>query len=166
MSSWFAALARSSWLALAVLALVAAACDRPAPAQEAGAGARVPLVIESASGVRQTFQVEVAETPSERAQGLMFRTEMAADAGMLFLYPSPRIVTMWMRNTVLPLDMLFIAADGRILSIAERAVPQSTTLIPSDGAALGVLEVNAGTVSRLGVRAGDRVLHAHFGTAP
>jgi uncharacterized membrane protein (UPF0127 family) len=166
MSSFLPALARRSWLAVAMLALAAAACERPAPGQEAAGGAYIPLVIESLTGVRHTFQVEVAETPAERTKGLMFRSEMAADAGMLFLYQAPQFVTMWMRNTVLPLDMLFITADGRILSIAERAVPQSAMLIPSDGAALGVLEVNAGTASRLGLGVGDRVLHAHFGTAP
>ena len=114
------------------------------------------LVIGSSGGPRH-FTVEVATTDAQRQRGLMFRQDMAPDAGMLFLYPSEREITMWMENTVLPLDMIFFAADGRIIRIAERTVPFSTTVIYSEGPARGVVEVNGGTAERLGIRVGDKV---------
>ena len=92
----------------------------------------------------------------------MFRRELPRDAGMLFIYDAEATLTMWMKNTYLPLDMLFIAADGSIINIAERTVPQSMQIISSRGAALAVLEVNGGTVSRLGIAVGDRVRHSAF----
>jgi uncharacterized membrane protein (UPF0127 family) len=114
------------------------------------------LVIGSSGGPRH-FTVEVATTDDQRQRGLMFRQEMAPDAGMLFLYASDREITMWMENTVLPLDMIFFAADGKIIRIAERTVPFSTTVIYSGGPARGVVEVNGGTAERLGIRVGDKV---------
>ena len=89
--------------------------------------------------------------------GLMFRTALAPDAGMLFLYPTPRETSFWMQNTYLPLDMLFIDEDGVIRHIAERTVPLSTTPVPSNGPVRAVLEVNGGTSDRLGIAVGDRV---------
>lgn len=114
------------------------------------------LVIGSSGGPRH-FTVEVATTEGQRERGLMFRQDLADDAGMLFLYPSDREITMWMQNTLLPLDMIFFAADGRIIRIAERTVPLSTMVIASEGPARGVVEVNGGTAARLGIRVGDRV---------
>jgi len=92
----------------------------------------------------------------------MYRRKMAADAGMLFVYPSDAPVSMWMKNTFIPLDMFFIGSDGRITHIAERTVPQSTELIGSYGPVRGVLELNGGTASRLGIKPGDRVIHRLF----
>jgi uncharacterized membrane protein (UPF0127 family) len=111
-------------------------------------------------GKRHVFQIELAVSPDQMAQGLMFRRQMAADAGMLFLHREARELSMWMKNTFLPLDMIFIAADGRITRIAQRTVPQSLTTISSEGPALAVLELNAGTAERLGIKPGDRVEHA------
>ncbi|MGB0629963.1 MAG: DUF192 domain-containing protein [Alphaproteobacteria bacterium] len=111
------------------------------------------------------FRVELALTHKQQMQGLMFRRNMAADAGMLFLYKREAPIAMWMKNTYLPLDMLFIARDGKIVKIAERTVPLSEATISSGGAVIAVLELNAGTASRLGIKAGDRVLAAALGTA-
>jgi uncharacterized membrane protein (UPF0127 family) len=116
-----------------------------------------PLMIETSAGLSLAFRVELARTGAERAQGLMYREKLAPDAGMLFVYPTDRPVAFWMKNTLIPLDMLFIKRDGTILSIAERAVPLSEVTIPSGGPVAAVLEVNGGTVSHLGIRPGDRV---------
>jgi uncharacterized membrane protein (UPF0127 family) len=138
-----------SWLALfLVLSAGAMAAD----------GAGPPLKVETASGVRE-FKVELARTPSEQAMGLMYRRHLAPNAGMLFVYPTGTRVTMWMKNTLIPLDMLFIGGDDRITHIVERTVPKSTELIGSDGPVQAVLELNAGTVSRLGIKVGDHVEH-------
>ncbi len=118
--------------------------------------ARSTLVIRDGAR-RHRFSVEVARTPREQSQGLMFRRRMAADAGMLFVYDPPRPVSMWMRNTYIPLDMIFIAPDGRISHIAERTVPLSEQNIPSRGTVRAVLELNAGTAARLGIEPGATV---------
>lgn len=123
------------------------------------------LAIRTSKGDR-TFIVEIADTPHSREVGLMFRRELAADAGMLFDFSASEKVSMWMKDTLIPLDMLFIRADGSIANIAERTVPGSLTPIDSNGPVLGVLEVNGGTSARLGINAGDTVLHPLFGTAP
>ncbi|MGE4219596.1 MAG: DUF192 domain-containing protein [Alphaproteobacteria bacterium] len=133
----------------------------PAFAQEVEPFERSSLAIESAKG-RHAFSVEVARSVRQQAQGLMYRRDMAADHGMLFDYNPPRRVAMWMKNTFIPLDMLFIGADGRIVSIAQRTLPQSLDLIDFAGPVRGVLELNAGTVARLGIATGDRVVHPIF----
>jgi uncharacterized membrane protein (UPF0127 family) len=115
------------------------------------------LTIETMAGLTLSFHVEIARTEKERAQGLMYRDKLAPDAGMLFIYPTDRPVAFWMRNTLIPLDMLFIERDGTIFSIAERAVPLSEATIPSGGAIAAVLELNGGTVAHLGIRPGDRI---------
>lgn len=120
------------------------------------------LTIVTKEGEKHSFTVEMALDPKQQAQGLMFRRQMAVDAGMLFIYQPSREAVMWMQNTFLPLDMLFIKSDGRIVKIVERTVPQSTTRIPSGEAITGVLELNGGTASRLGIKAGDRVEHSSF----
>lgn len=120
------------------------------------------LEIEAENGTHP-FTVEIAKSPRQQAQGLMFRRRLAADAGMLFLYGRPQIIRMWMKNTFIPLDMIFIGADGRIVSIVERTIPQSLETVSSAKLANAVLEVNGGTVSRLGIRTGDRVRHPAFG---
>ncbi len=120
------------------------------------------LTITAADGAHK-FQIELATDDAHREQGLMFRHAMAPDAGMLFLYDRTQAVAMWMKNTDLPLDMLFIAADGRIVNIRQRAVPYSTEVIPSDGPVKAVLELNGGTVSRLGIKSGDKVTATGLG---
>jgi uncharacterized membrane protein (UPF0127 family) len=120
------------------------------------------VTIVTAAGERHRFTVEMAVTADQRARGLMFRREMAAGAGMLFDYLAEQPVSFWMKNTFIPLDMLFIRANGIVASIAERTVPQSLTPVPSGVAVRAVLEVNAGTASRLGIEPGDRVLHPIF----
>lgn len=119
------------------------------------------LSIETADG-RHDFQVEIAESADQRAQGLMFRREMAADAGMLFLFGREEERAMWMKDTFIPLDMLFIEKSGRIRRIEQRTVPQSLRAIPSGGPVVAVLELNAGTTSRLSIQPGDRVVYPAF----
>src|SRR5262245_26033661 len=149
-------------LAMAALALTLVAGPTRAQPQTFE---RDELAIETAAGGGQRFAVELAVTSEQRAQGLMYRQRMPADAGMLFVYPAARPVTMWMKNTLIPLDMLFIGDDGRILHIAERAIPGSTATISSMQPARAVLELNGGTAARLKIRVGDRVLYRTFGTA-
>lgn len=120
------------------------------------------LSIATQGGQRQTFRVEVARNDADRAQGLMFRRSMPADQGMLFDFGRVEPVSMWMQNTYLPLDMLFIRADGTIARIAANTEPLSTRTIPSGEPVLSVLELNAGTAARLGIKPGDRVEHPIF----
>jgi hypothetical protein len=122
------------------------------------------LTIISATGSHR-FKVELAKTPAQMTQGLMFRTSLAPDAGMLFEYQQPTAATMWMRNTLIPLDMLFVDAQGRIVNIHERAVPQSLDVIAAAEPVRAVIELNGGTASRLGIEPGDVVVHPIFGNA-
>ncbi len=115
-----------------------------------------PLVIH-AGGSAYKFEVEVVTTPETRAQGLMYRKSMAANAGMLFIYPGEQAVSFWMKNTLIPLDMLFLKADGSIAHIAHNALPLDETPIDSGAAVKAVLEVNGGTAAALGIKEGDRV---------
>jgi uncharacterized membrane protein (UPF0127 family) len=121
-----------------------------------------PLTIVTQAGRRHDFLVEVARNDEDRAKGLMYRRSMAPDRGMLFDFGAVAPVAMWMQNTYLPLDMLFIRRDGTIARIAGDAEPLSTRTIPSGEPVLAVLEVNAGVAARLGLKAGDRVEHALF----
>ncbi|MHB2166108.1 DUF192 domain-containing protein [Alsobacter sp. R-9] len=123
------------------------------------------LVIQTTAGPK-TFEVEVMRTDEERAKGLMNRRYLPADRGMLFDFKSEQPVAMWMMNTYIPLDMLFIRKDGTIARIAEMTEPLSTRTIASGENVLGVLEINGGVSAKLGIRPGDKVLHALFGTAP
>lgn len=126
---------------------------------------RAPLGIETRDGKRHRFKVEVASSAEERAQGLMFRRTLAPDAGMLFDFGRTEPVAMWMKNTLIPLDMLFIASDGAVVNIAQRTVPGSLTPIPSAKPVRFVLELAGGTASRLGIKPGDKVLHSLFGSS-
>ena len=101
--------------------------------------------------------VEIADTPEARSRGLMFRESLADDRGMLFLYPAPREVSMWMKNTLIPLDMLFVGSDGRIVRVARNAQPHSLTTISSGGPVIAVLEIGGGRSAELDVRTGDRL---------
>jgi uncharacterized membrane protein (UPF0127 family) len=109
--------------------------------------------------------LEVADTEPVRERGLMFREHLAPNEGMVFVFPEPGYYPFWMKNTLIPLDMIFIGADGRIVNIAERAVPLSTAPIYSSDVAMAVLEVNGGTAARLGIKAGDTVVYGAFGTS-
>ncbi|HYB09553.1 MAG TPA: DUF192 domain-containing protein [Alphaproteobacteria bacterium] len=120
------------------------------------------LTIVTGEGKQLSFTVELANTPAEREMGLMFRSSLAPDAGMLFDFKEPQIVAFWMKNTLIPLDMLFIDKTGRIVRIVERAVPGSLTPISSGEPVLAVLEVNSGTASRLEIHTGDIVDHPIF----
>lgn len=115
------------------------------------------LAIVTKDGKSHAFTVELAITPRQREQGLMHRREMAQDRGMLFAFGETRQVFMWMKNTYLPLDMLFIARDGKVRAIKENAEPHSESIIDSQGPIDYVLELNGGTAARLGIRAGNRV---------
>ena len=150
-----------SWPALAALLLL---CANPASAQTSGAE-REELVVTTAEGAR-VFQVELADEPRERQQGLMFRRDMEDEHGMLFDFGEVRPVSMWMANTYVPLDMIFINADGTVESIAERTTPLSTESVASQGPVRYVLEINAGLSDELGIRPGDTVSAPSLEAAP
>jgi uncharacterized membrane protein (UPF0127 family) len=139
--------------------LLFAAC---AVAPDVRAASFQPLEIVTKSGV-QVFSVEMATTDEEKQTGLMYRKELPDGKGMLFDFSPEQEVTMWMKNTYISLDMIFIGSDGRILRIAENTEPMSTKIIPSRGLARAVLEVPAGTAQKYGIRPGDRVAHPLFG---
>jgi uncharacterized membrane protein (UPF0127 family) len=121
------------------------------------------LEIATKSGPR-AFSVELATTDDERSTGLMYRTDLPEGQGMLFDFSPPQLVSMWMKNTPLALDMIFIQADGRILRIAQNAEPLSTIAIPSGGVVKGVLELVGGSARKYGISPGDRVSHRFFGS--
>lgn len=139
-------------LLLAVLLLPFAAHAMPVQA----------LSIQTSAGKMLTFKVEVATTQAEQEHGLMDRSSMPEDHGMLFDFGSVQPIDMWMKNTLIPLDMLFMDAKGKILGIAARTVPMSEAIIASPGPVLAVLELNGGTAERLGIKAGDLVIHPIF----
>lgn len=124
-----------------------------------------PLVVVTPQG-RTTFRVEVVDDAAGRQKGLMGRRELAADAGMLFDYRRPVQATMWMKDTPLSLDMIFIDEDGRVIRVAEHTQPFAETRIPSFGEVRAVLEVVAGTARRLGIAPGTRIEHPIFPTQP
>ena len=145
---------RSGWAALLVVLALAPVL--------AWAQAFEPLAILTKAGARHALQVEVARNDADRAQGLMYRRTMAADRGMLFDFARVEPVSMWMQNTYISLDMLFIRPDGTIARIAENTEPLSTRTISSGEPVLGVLELVAGSAKRLGLQPGDRVQHPMF----
>ena len=147
------------WL---VLAVVGAFGLWLAPNNASAQGKLESLTIETAKGPHQ-FSVEVMRTDEERARGLMNRPYLPADRGMLFDFKQPQIASMWMKNTLIPLDMLFIRKDGTISNIAENTEPHSLRSISSTEPVTGVLELNGGTASRLGIAPGDKVRHPMFG---
>ena len=142
---------RSAILALFFMAAL------PALAEEQMRFDKEPLLIQTAAGKVLHFTVEIASTPDQRARGLMFRKTMADDAGMIFDFDEPRRVTMWMENTILPLDMLFADDTGTIRHIKENAKPYSRDIIDSMGEVKYVVELNAGVVKNLGIKVGDKV---------
>ena len=150
------ALSRRAFAALAIALALAVAAPHPSwPASVE------TLEIATQSGVH-SFSVEVVANDEERQQGLMFRKELPEGKGMLFDFATEQPVSFWMRNTYVPLDMIFIRANGRVFSIAENTEPLSERMIPSGGPVRGVLEVVAGTAKKFGIRPGDRVAHRIF----
>jgi len=145
-----------------ILTPAAASCTPGNPAQgpvaeRSAAGLeQVPLTIRSASGAHR-FTVEVAGTPEEQANGLMHRQSLAGDRGMLFPYEPPQDVSFWMKNTLIPLDMIFIRPDGTIARIAANTVPLSLDPVPSLEPVSAVLEIAGGRAAELGIQEGDRV---------
>ena len=117
----------------------------------------IPLSVTDSQGRRHAFRVEVAATSEQQRQGLMFRTRMGADEGMIFPLEQVRMASFWMRNTVIPLDIIFIGPDRRILNISANAVPYSEESRPSAGPAMAVLELNGGRAAELGIGPGDLV---------
>jgi uncharacterized membrane protein (UPF0127 family) len=118
---------------------------------------QAPLTITTAAGARHRFTVEIARTPEEQTYGLMNRQSLAADHGMIFPYEPPQPVGFWMRDTLIPLDMIFIAPGGRILRIEANAVPLSLDAVVSGGPVEAVLELGGGRSAELGIAAGDKV---------
>ena len=142
-------------LALAVL-LTACAASAQVPSLEELANFPRGAVEIAARGGKQRFDVWIADTPSRQSQGLMFVTDLPADRGMVFVHDPPRVAGMWMKNTYIELDMLFVA-QGRIVKIAPRTRPHSLETIPSDVAVGAVIELRGGEAARRGIAVGDRV---------
>ena len=163
-------------IAVAGLGVAAVSLKSPAPlAQEINQAGPPPqhdelalekMGIKTVKGKRHEFEIEVARTPAEQAYGLMYRKEMDPDHGMLFLFPSEDERSFWMKNTLIPLDMIFIKADGTIHAIHESAVPNDLTPILSNGPVIAVLELNGGRAADLGIKAGDRVFYKAFQPLP
>jgi uncharacterized protein len=124
------------------------------------------LEIVAGDGSRHVFHAYLADTAEARARGLMYVTELAPDRGMLFDFETPRVITMWMKNTPLSLDMLFIDTEGRIARIEARTRPFSTRVISSQAEVIAVLEINGGRAEKLGIAAGDLVVHRLFSSPP
>lgn len=130
-----------------------------APLEDLAAFPSDTLTISKSKTVTHSFTVWLADTPQRQAQGLMFVRSLPAARGMLFVYEQPHEITMWMKNTYIPLDMVFIAADGRIQQIVEQTTPHSLDLIRSNAPARAILEIAAGEAKRLGLHRGQRVNH-------
>lgn len=111
------------------------------------------------------FNVEVADDGDERAQGLMFREKMARSAGMLFIYPAPQRASFWMKNTLIPLDMIFADGSGRVTRVHSNAVPGDLTPIDGGEGVVAVLEINGGLAARMGIAPGTELRHPAFGDA-
>jgi uncharacterized membrane protein (UPF0127 family) len=124
---------------------------------------KAPLTIIDDNGKPHHFQVEMATTPQEQVTGLMYRTSVPADSGMLFVFPTVQPEAFWMKNTLVPLDMVFINADGTIRAIADNTVPYSLAPVGSHGPVKAVLELQGGLTAKENISVGDRVIAAPFG---
>lgn len=132
----------------------------PNPAtQKAQALPLTDLTVQGAQKSPIRFMVQFAQTPEQQEVGLMWRKRLPPQEGMLFVFDQPRQATFWMENTLIPLDLLFISADGTIVNIAPQAKPKSRDLIPSKGRVIGVLEIAGGRAKSLGITAGHRICH-------
>lgn len=131
----------------------------------AAACAEDQVELRTAAGSTVRFTVEVARTPAEQARGLMFRESMPRSAGMIFVYPSPRRASFWMKNTLIPLDMIFAGPDGVVTRVHANARPRDETPIDGGDGVLAVLEINGGLAARLGIGPGSVMRHPAFGAA-
>ncbi len=154
--SWIVLVCALAWIAAPARAesTDAAQLDRAFP--------RTTLKIATPNARLHTFNAWVADTNERRARGLMFVKQLADDEGMLFIYDRPQQVGMWMKNTFIPLDMLFVDATGKVIRVAENTEPHSLDTIASQGIALAVIELKGGTAQRLGITKGAQVMHAVF----
>lgn len=144
---------RRSWI-LVLLCLSLAACG----GNGSSAVETIPVKISAPDGsLRREFQAEVADDPAERSQGLMYRQELGKDKGMIFIFPQDSDGPFWMKNTLIPLDIIFIGADKKIVSISERATPQTTSPRSPEGIYRYVLEIEGGRGDELGIQPGDGV---------
>ena len=123
---------------------------------------REAITIQTKAGQDYIFDVEMATEPDQQTRGLMYRTHLNNDSGMLFLFNDEAHRSFWMRNTLIPLDMIFISRDGTIMHIHHNAIPQDETMITSEGDAMAVLEINGGMAGTLAIKEGDRVIHPAF----
>jgi uncharacterized membrane protein (UPF0127 family) len=153
----------AAWCAAALLS-AGLASAQIAPLEDLAAFPSATLTISDGKKVRHTFTVWLADTPQRQAQGLMFVRSLPADRGMLFVHREPRTISMWMKNTYIPLDMVFIDAAGRIQQIVEQTTPHSLDLIRSEAPARAVLEIAGGEARKLGLHAGQLVKHPALGT--
>ena len=131
-------------------------------AASALAGEKGTIVFKTETG-EHSFDIEVMTTMADRAKGLMFRRSLPAKSGMLFVYDRPQAATMWMKNTYIPLDMVFIAEGGEVHRIEANTEPFSTAIISSEGDIIAVLELNAGEAARIGLKRGDRAIYPGLG---
>lgn len=120
------------------------------------------LIIKHSDHKTTSFLVELADSDAERSQGLMCREAMADNKGMLFAFPDNAERSFWMKNTIIPLDIIYVDAKGKIVSIQKNAVPYDRTPLPSYGKAVAVLEINAGLSDRLHIKVGDKIKHSYF----
>jgi len=149
-------------LFLLALLAAAAACSTASSDARNPQGPTEALDVVSHDGKVHHFKVEVVDNDQTRELGLMFRMSLAPDAGMLFDFKAPQDVSFWMKNTYIPLDILFIGRDGHILNIARQARPKDESNLPSAGPALGVLEIAGGRAAQLDIEPGDLVRHRIF----
>lgn len=152
-------------LAAGLASVLAAAAGCAQGPTDANGQPLEPLTVVTSTGEHR-FLVEIADEEHERQRGLMFREPLADDRGMLFEFPGSQERAFWMKNTPSSLDIIYIAPDGRIVSIAANATPYSEETIPSNGPASGVLEVRAGRAAEIGARPGDLIRHPFFGHQP
>lgn len=146
---------RTSFIAAGFALLLAAACAEPEEDHN--------LAIDTSAGERHLFTVELAIEANDQERGLMFRERLAESRGMLFLYEKCDTARFWMKNTYIPLDMIFVEADGRIAGIADMTEPESLAIHQSSVPVNGVLEIAGGLTQRLGIEEGDYVRHPWFG---
>ncbi len=149
------------FLIATLIALPTGAMAQAARSVQQGEGLE-QLTVVTDNGGKHAFQVEVAKTDEQRARGLMFRKFMPQDRGMLFDFKTEQPIMMWMRNTYIPLDMVFISRDGRVINVAENTEPLSERTIASAAPAFAVLELNAGVARKIGLKSGNRIDHPLF----
>jgi len=156
---WFFRVMRLTLIIIAVFLFSAFSYEKGAAF---AASEKLESLIIRVDGAEIKFNVEVARTPIQQEAGLMFRRSLPKDQGMLFIYPYQSIVKMWMKNTFIPLDMVFINSKGIVKKIVERTVPLSLNVISSEETVIAVLELNGGTSNRIGLKRGDQVFHPYF----